>query len=256
MGKIVSITNQKGGVGKTTTAVNLSSYLALLNKKTLLIDLDPQGNTTSGLGIDKSKLKATIFELLTGESSVQDVIIPTMIKNLFLIPSDLNLNVFKTSYANAPRKEFLLKEKVIDRIKENFDYIIIDCPPSIDILTLNALTAADEVIVPIQSEFYALEGIAQFSQLFELVKKNLNPNLKLRGVVITMYDTRTKLSKDVEENVRKFFGGKVFKTVIPRNVRLSEAPSYGVPIPLYAPSSPGAEAYKALTEEIIKGDEK
>ncbi len=256
MSKIISIANQKGGVGKTTTAINLSSCLAEHNKKVLLIDMDPQGNASSGLGVDKNDLDTTLYELLLGEVELKDAIIDLeeRIKNLSLIPSTNELSGAEIELLDVDNKEFILKE-IIDTIKRKYDYIIIDCPPSLSTLTINALTASDSVIVPIQCEYYALEGLSQLIQTIGLVKDRLNNSLEIEGILFTMYDIRNNLSTQVVENVKSNLNQHIYKTIIPRNVRLAEAPSYGEPINMYDPKSAGAESYRKLAEEVI-GEEK
>ena len=250
MGRIIAIANQKGGVCKSTTAINLSACLAEQNQKVLLIDIDPQGNATSGVGIDKNEAENTLYELLVGESELKDCIIENVYENLSLIPSNVNLAGAEIELVGIEGREFLLKNQ-IDTIKDDYDFIIMDCPPSLNILTINAMTTADSVLVPIQCEYYALEGLTQLIHTIELVKERLNPNLIIEGVVFTMYDARTNLSLQVVENVKANLNQSIYKTIIPRNVRLAEAPSYGMPINLYDTRSVGAESYRLLAEEVL-----
>ena len=251
MGRVIAIANQKGGVGKTTTAINLSAALAEKGKRVLVVDTDPQGNTTSGFGIEKNELENTIYELLLGECSVQDCIIKDKKSGVSIIPSNVNLAAVEIELIDADKREFILKRE-IDWIREDYDFIIIDCPPSLSMLTVNAMTTADTVLVPIQCEYYALEGLSQLIHTVNLVKERLNPNLDMEGVVFTMYDSRTNLSNQVVDNVKSVLQQKIFKTLIPRNVRLAEAPSFGMPINQYDPKSAGAEAYAALADEVVK----
>lgn len=251
MGKIIAIANQKGGVGKTTTSINLSASLAVKGKKVLVIDTDPQGNTTSGLGVDKNDLDNTIYELILGECSIRDCIIADVIPNVSVVPSNVNLAAAEIELIGVDKKEYILKNEV-DYVKEDYDYIIIDCPPSLNMLTINSMTTADSVIVPIQCEYYALEGLSQLIHTINLVKERLNPELDMEGVVFTMYDSRTNLSMQVVENVKQNLKQRVYETLIPRNIRLAEAPSYGMPITLYDPKSAGAEAYMQLADEVIR----
>ena len=251
MGRVIAIANQKGVVCKTTTSINLSAALAEKGKKVLVIDTDPQGNTTSGFGIEKNELDNTIYELLLGECTVQDCIIKDAYEGVAIIPSNVNLAAVEIELVDANKREFILK-KEIDWIRDDYDFVIIDCPPSLSMLTVNAMTAADSVLVPIQCEYYALEGLSQLIHTVNLVKERLNPDLDMEGVVFTMYDARTNLSLQVVENVKSVLKQKIFDTVIPRNVRLAEAPSYGMPINKYDPKSAGAESYAALAEEVIK----
>lgn len=251
MGKSIAIFNQKGGVGKTTTNINLAACLAYKGKKVLMIDIDPQGNTTSGIGIRKRKLKLTLYDALIDSSmDVNKVILPTNTENLFLIPASVDLAGAEVELANLERRERKLK-RIIDEVKDQYDYILVDCPPSLGILTLNSLTAVDSVLIPIQCEFYALEGVSQLISTIEMVKKRLNPDLYIDGVILSMFDGRTNLSQAVVEDVRAFFGQAMYNTIIPRNVRLAEAPSYGVPIITYDPSAPGAKAYREFTKEFL-----
>ncbi len=252
MGKIIAIANQKGGVGKTTTSINLSAALASKGKKVLVIDTDPQGNTTSGFGINKNELENTIYELILGDCSIRDCIIENAIQNVDMIPSNVNLAASEIELIGVDKKEFILKNEV-DYIKDKYDYIIIDCPPSLNMLTINAMTTSDSVLVPIQCEYYALEGLSQLIHTVNLVKERLNPKLDLEGVLFTMYDARTNLSMQVVENVKANLKARVYETMIPRNIRLAEAPSYGMPISMYDPKSAGAEAYMNLADEIIGG---
>ncbi len=251
MGRIIAIANQKGGVGKTTTAINLSAALGAKGKKVLVIDTDPQGNTTSGLGLDKNEIDNTIYELLIGEITIDEAITKDVTENLDIIPSNVNLAAVEIELIDADDKEFILRN-AIESVKKNYDFIIIDCPPSLSMLTINAMTTANTVLVPIQCEFYALEGLSQLVHTVNLVKERLNPELEMDGVVFTMFDARTNLSLQVVENVKANIDEHVYKTIIPRNIRLAEAPSYGMPINLYEPKSAGAEAYRLLAEEIIK----
>ncbi len=253
MGRIYAIANQKGGVAKTTTAVNLGAYLAELGKKVLLIDIDPQGNASSGLDVDRANLEYCIYDVLVNEVIINKVIQPTSVDDLYILPATLQLAGAEVELANAISREIILKSS-IKSIVGSYDYILIDCPPSLGLLTLNALTAADGVIIPIQCEYYALEGLGQLISTIDLIKRHLNSQLTVRGIVLTMFDGRTNLSIQVADEVKKFFPEKVFKTIIPRNVRLSEAPSHGKPISTYDSGSRGAQAYGELAKEVIEGD--
>ena len=249
--KSICIFNQKGGVGKTTTNINLCSYLAMQGKKVLTIDIDPQGNTTSGLGFDKKKINVSIYDLLTSDISIRDTIKECeLVNNLYLIPSTMELAGAEVELINKSNRENILKEK-LKEIEGEFDYIFIDCPPSLGILTINALTAASSVLTPIQCEFYALEGVGQLVNTIQLVKKSLNKKLEIEGVILSMYDNRTKLCNEVVSEVKKYFNKKVYETTIPRNIRLAEAPSFGLPIMLYDDKCKGAEAYEDLANEFL-----
>ena len=250
MGKTIAIANQKGGVGKTTTSINLSACLAEKGKKVLVIDTDPQGNTTSGFGIDKNNLDNTIYELILGECSISDCIIKKVMDNISVVPSNVNLAAAEIELIGIDKKEYILRKEV-DYIKDEYDFIIIDCPPSLNMLTINAMTTADSVLVPIQCEYYALEGLSQLIHTINLVKERLNPELSMEGVVFTMYDSRTNLSMQVVDNVKENLKQKIYNTLIPRNIRLAEAPSHGMPINIYDAKSAGAEAYMQLAEEVI-----
>ena len=251
MGKVIAIANQKGGVGKTTTAINLAACVAEKGKKVLVIDTDPQGNTSTGFGIQKNELENTVYELMRGECSVKECVIPDVVENLSLIPSNVNLAAAEIELVDEDRKEYILKNE-LDWIKDQYDFIFIDCPPSLSMLTVNAMTAADSVLVPLQCEYYALEGLSQLITTVNLIKRKINPALSLEGVVFTMYDSRNNLSAEVVENVKDVMQERIFETLIPRNVRLAEAPSYGQPINVYDDKSAGAEAYRKLAEELIK----
>lgn len=251
MSRIIAITNQKGGVGKSTTAVNVSAYLSSYGYKTLLIDLDPQSNSTSGLGLNPADVKESIYEILIHDRDPKGIILDTSYKNLRILPSSIQLAGAEVELVSSLKREFKLKE-AIEKIEKDYDFILIDCPPALGLLTINALAAAKEVIIPIQCEYYALEGLGQLLSTIKLVKKNLNDKLKIKGAIMTMYDPRLKLAEQVIEEVKNYFSDKVYKTVIPRNVRLSEAPSYGKPIMEYDPHCKGAEAYGNFTKEVIK----
>ena len=255
MGEIIAVANQKGGVGKTTTAVNLSAYMAKLGRKTLLIDMDPQGNASSGYGVDKTQVAYSCYDLLMEDVPAQQTVLSTMLDNLFLIPSHVNLVGAEIELVSTIAREQILKN-VLAAIRNQYDYIFIDCPPSLGLLTLNALTAADKLLVPIQCEFYALEGLSQLMNTVSLVRRHLNPDLKVEGVVMTMFDARTNLSVQVVEEVRRHFKERVYETMIPRNVRLSEAPSHGLPVLVYDPTCAGALAYQHLAQEFILQNEK
>lgn len=255
MGRTIVIANQKGGVGKTTTAINLSASLAELEQKVLVVDMDPQGNTTSGFGVEKDELEHTVYELLLGESELENCIQQEIFPNLSIIGSNINLAGAEIELLSIENREFLLKN-ALDKVREDYDFIIIDCPPSLNMLTINSMCAGDSVIVPIQCEYYALEGLSQLIHTIDLVKERLNPELEIEGVVFTMYDARTNLSLQVVENVKDNLNQKIYKSIIPRNVRLAEAPSHGLPITKYDAKSTGAEAYRLLAEEVIhRGDE-
>lgn len=251
MGRIIAIANQKGGVGKTTTSINLSASLAAKGKKVLMIDTDPQGNATSGFGVEKNDLDNTIYELILGECSIQDCILKDVIPGVSILPSNVNLAAAEIELIGVDKKEYILK-KEIDWVKDSYDFIIIDCPPSLSMLTVNAMTTANTVLVPIQCEYYALEGLSQLIHTVNLVKERLNPDLDMEGVVFTMFDSRTNLSNQVVENVKNNLQQTVYNTIIPRNIRLAEAPSYGMPIQMYDPKSAGAEAYMELADEVIR----
>ena len=252
MGKIIAFANQKGGVGKTTTCVNVATYMALMGKKILILDIDPQGNATSSVGINKSKDLKTIYDLIDGACSYEEVIQPTIIDNLYIIPSTVDLAGAEVELIQLPQREKIVK-RILDEIKGSYDFILIDCPPSLGLITVNALTAADSVLIPIQCEFFALEGLTQLMNTIRLIKyRNLNPNLDIEGVVMTMKDKRYNLTSQVSNEIVKFFKQKVYLTTIPRNVRLAEAPSHGLPVALYDATSKGAEAYLSLAEEILK----
>lgn len=253
MGKVIAVANQKGGVGKTTTSVNLSSALAKRGKKVLLIDTDPQGNATSGLGISK-EIENSVYDVIVGDVEMEKIIEKTNIKNLSVCPSTISLAGAEVELVSMISREQRLKEK-LDIVKDKFDYVIIDCPPSLGLITLNTFTAADSVLIPIQCEFYALEGLGQLMNTVNLVKKHLNKDLKVEGALLTMYDSRTNLSNQVVKEVSKYFGDNVYKTVIPRNVKLSEAPSYGMSITEYDARSKGAKAYDKLAKEFLKINE-
>ncbi len=251
MGRIIAVANQKGGVGKTTTSINLSASLAEMGQRVLTIDMDPQGNTTSGLGIDKNQVENTVYELILGEIPLEECIRKSVMEGLDVIASNINLSGAEVELISVENKEFLLREKV-KTLRERYDFIIIDCPPSLNLLTINAMTTSDTVLVPIQCEYYALEGLSQLIHTIDLIKERLNPKLEIEGVVFTMFDGRTNLSLQVVENVKENLDRNIYKTIIPRNVRLAEAPSYGMPITMYDTRSSGAEAYRLLAEEVIQ----
>ena len=255
MGRIIAIANQKGGVWKTTTAINLSASLASLGKKVLAIDMDPQGNMSSGLGVDKNEVEKTVYDLIIGNIGIEECIYEEVIENLDVLPSNIDLSAAEIELIGVDNKEYILRDEV-NKVKEKYDFIIIDCPPALSMLTINAMTTSDSVLVPIQCEYYALEGLSQLIHTIELVQERLNPELEIEGVVFTMYDARTNLSLQVVENVKDNLNQNIYKTIIPRNVRLAEAPSYGMPINLYDPKSKGTESYLLLAEEVInKGEE-
>ena len=251
MGKIIAVANQKGGVGKTTTVINLSACLGQRGKKVLVIDSDPQGNTSSGLGFNTKEVSLGTYDCLVNQTSMEEVMVQTNYKNLFLSPGNINLAGAELELVDADNREQRLKES-LERVKDQFDFIFIDCPPSLGLITLNAFAAADSVLIPIQCEYYALEGLAQLTRTIKMVKQGLNPELKIEGILLTMYDSRTNLSVQVAQEVQKYFGATVYQTMIPRNVRLSEAPSYGMPIIAFDKNSKGAQCYKKLASEVIK----
>jgi len=254
MGRIIAIANQKGGVGKTTTAINLSSCLAEKGQKVLSIDMDPQGNMTSGLGVDKDEVEKTVYDLIIGEAEIDEVIQKDVMENLDVIPTNIDLSAAEIELIGIDDKEYIVRNAV-HKVKDNYDFIIIDCPPSLSMLTINAMTTADSVLVPIQCEYYALEGLSQLMHTVQLVKERLNPVLEMEGVVFTMYDARTNLSLQVVENVKDNLHQNIYKTIIPRNIRLAEAPSYGMPINKYDPKSAGSDAYMRLADEVINREE-
>jgi chromosome partitioning protein len=250
MGRIIAVANQKGGVGKTTTAINLAAALAAEEKKVLLVDADPQANATSGSGIGRSNSRKTLYDALVGRESVRNMVLPTEISTLWVVPSDKNLAGAEVELVDSANRSFALKE-ILNGIKDYFHYVIVDCPPSLGILTINGLTAADSLLVPIQCEYYALEGVTELFDTLARLRRELNPNLAIEGLLLTMYDERTNLSAAVAKDLRDFYGSQVLNTVIPRNVRLAEAPSFGKPILLYDPRSRGAESYAQLAKEIM-----
>ena len=254
MGRIIAVANQKGGVGKTTTSINLAACLAEKGKKVLAVDMDPQGNLTSGLGVDKDSVEKSIYELIIGEVDIKEVINKEVLENLDIIPTSIDLSAAEIELIGVDDKEYILRN-AIDQVKDQYDFVIIDCPPSLSMLTINAMTTADSVIVPIQCEYYALEGLSQLIHTVELVKDRLNSKLEIEGVVFTMYDARTNLSIQVVENVKDNLQQNIYKTIIPRNIRLAEAPSYGLPINKYDPKSTGAESYMRLADEVIEREE-
>ncbi len=251
MERVIAVANQKGGVGKTTTAINLSACLAEAGKKILVIDLDPQGNTTSGFGIAKEEQEKTVYEVLIGECTAEEAILRNVEENLDLLPSNVNLSGAEIELIGVDRKEYILRDQ-LEAVRQRYDFVLIDCPPSLNMLTVNAMTTANSVLVPIQCEYYALEGLSQLIYTINLVKERLNPDLEMEGVVFTMYDARTNLSLQVVENVKSNLRQNIYKTIIPRNVRLAEAPSHGMPITQYDPKSAGAESYRLLAEEVIR----
>ena len=250
MGRIIAIANQKGGVGKTTTAINLSACIAEKGKKVLAVDMDPQGNMTSGLGLDKEQIEKTVYDLIIGEASIEEVIYKNVLENLDMLPTGIDLSAAEIELIGVENKEYIIRDEV-HKVKDNYDFIIIDCPPSLNTLTINAMTTADSVIVPIQCEYYALEGLSQLMHTIDLVKERLNSSLEMEGIVFTMYDGRTNLSLQVVENVKDNINQNIYKSIIPRNIRLAEAPSYGMPINLYDDKSAGAEHYRMLADEVI-----
>lgn len=255
MGRIIAIANQKGGVGKTTTAINLSACLAEKGQKVLAIDMDPQGNMTSGLGVDKDEAEKTIYDMIIGQAGIEEVIQKDVMGNLDILPTNIDLSAAEIELIGVENKEFIV-QKEAHKIRDRYDFVVIDCPPSLSMLTINAMTTADSVLVPIQCEYYALEGLSQLIHTVELVKERLNPVIEIEGVVFTMYDARTNLSLQVVENVKDNLEQNIYKTIIPRNIRLAEAPSYGMPINKYDPKSAGAESYMRLADEVIhKGEE-
>ncbi len=251
MTQIISIANQKGGVGKTTTSVNLSAALAKLGKKVLLVDCDSQANATTGMGVDKPSLKSSLYHGMIGEAEIDEIILPTMLPKLFLIPANVDLIGFEIEMVSADQREAKLKQ-LLDRVTSRFDFIIIDCPPALSLLTLNAFTASHSVVIPLQSEFFALEGLGQLLDTIKRVKSSFNPGLKIKGILLTMFDKRTNLAQNVVEDARKYFKELVFKTKIPRNVKLGEAPSYGLPVILYDKLSQGSKSYVAFAREFLR----
>ncbi len=255
MGKIIAFSNQKGGVGKTTTCVNVAAYTAAAGKKVLLVDIDPQGNATTGLGFEKSAIKKSVYGVIINDEPAKDNILSTAVENLDILPANIDLAGAEVELVLKKNREQVMKNAFAE-IKGKYDYIFIDCPPSLGLLTVNALVCANAVIIPIQSEFYAMEGLSQLINTINLVKKHFNRELELEGVVLTMYDSRALISRQIAEEIKKFFKNKVFEIVIPRNIRLSEAPSHGKPILLHDPKSNGARAYQALTEEFLRREDK
>ena len=251
MGKIITFANQKGGVGKTTTCINLSAFLALMDKRVLIVDMDPQGNATSGVGIEKTSNLKTMYNVIDGDCSIREAILPTQIQNLFIIPATVDLAGAEIDLVQMSGREKIVKN-ALARVLEEFDYVMIDCPPSLGLLTVNALTASTSIMIPIQCHFYALEGLSQLMKTLSIVKKKYNPNLSLDGVVVTMFDGRLNLSLQVLEEIKNYLPGKLFRTPVPRNVRLSEAPSYGMPIKYYDKHSKGALAYEEISKELIE----
>ncbi len=255
MGKMIVVANQKGGVGKTTTAINLSSYLAVLGKKVVLVDIDPQGNSTTGVGLEKKDFDKSIYQCIIDKINPLEAIYPTKVTNFYILPADINLAGAQVELNNIDSREYALKS-VIDQLKDVYDYIIIDTPPSLGILTVNGLVAADSVLIPLQCEYYAMEGLSQLLNTIKLIQKKLNLNLKIEGILLTMYDIRTNIATQVVEEATSFFKDKVFKTIIPRNVKLSEAPSFGLPINLYDDHCTGANSYLEFTKEVIENGKK
>jgi chromosome partitioning protein len=251
--RVIAIANQKGGVAKTTTAINLSACLAAAKRKVLLVDIDPQGNSTSGVGVDRDQLEITIYDVLLGEAGIEEAVISLPFENLDLLPANLSLAGAEIEMVGIDNREYRLRN-ALQAIKNNYHYVFIDCPPSLGLLTINALTAADRVLIPIQCEYYALEGVGQLLQTINLVQRRLNPQLELEGVLLTMFDARTNLAIQVVDEVKDFFGNKVFQTIIPRNVRLSEAPSHGKPVITYDPRSRGAKLYLELAQEVMENE--